>query len=245
MTTTLTISIISHNQAKLAINVLRNLANFCDKNIEIIFTSNVEENLPFTSSDFSTPIKIIKNSSPKGFGANHNAAFQQCNTDFFCILNPDIQLTSDPFTHLLKNFNDPNVGIVAPLIIDSANNVQDNARKFPTPWSILKRTLLRKREPDYSIKQTPLTVDWAAGMFMLFRSDLFKQLKGFDERYFMYCEDIDICARAQKLGYTVVLDPSVSVIHNAQRDSHKNWQYMKWHVSSLLRFFYKRYIVSF
>lgn len=242
----LAISIISHNQATLVADALHDIEGFCDKNLEIILTINIEETLPFTPKDFSIPITLIKNNSPKGFGANHNAAFKQTDSEFFCVLNPDIRLLDNAFTKLFADFKNSNIGIVAPRIIDSMGSTQDNARKLPTPWSILKRTLCNKREPDYLLESTsnPITVDWVAGMFMLFRSNVFKQLDGFDERFFMYCEDIDICVRAHTLNHQVLLDPTVSVIHNAQRDSHKSLRYLKWHISSLLRFFYKHRFIK-
>jgi len=244
--TKLAISIVSHNQIKLVYELLHDIQAFCSSNfdldIEIILTINISENLIFNITDFLIPIKIIENISPRGFGENHNAALKNNDSEFFCILNPDIRLLNNPFNFLLKNFNDLTIGVLAPCITDSFGNIQDSARKFPTPWSILNRALLNKHTPDYLIEKKIINPDWVAGMCMLFRAEVFKKLNGFDERFFLYCEDIDICARVRLLNYRVILDPRVSVIHNAQRDSHKSWRYLKWHISSLLRFFYKRYL---
>lgn len=252
-TSHLVISIVSHNHGALLHDLLTDLGKFCDERVEILLTLNTPETLPFSSNDFKIPITIIKNSMPKGFGANHNAAFKRSTGQFFCVLNPDIRLTVDPFAPLLEKLNDTRVGVVAPLVVDVAGRVQDNARKFPNPRAILKRICTKHRTPDYAIEQSAIStasivstvsaveVDWVAGMFMLFRRDVFAQLNGFDERFFLYCEDVDICARAHALNYQVLLDPTVTVIHNAQRDSHKRLRYLWWHVTSLLRFFCKRY----
>jgi N-acetylglucosaminyl-diphospho-decaprenol L-rhamnosyltransferase len=242
--THLTISIVSHRQAALVVDLLRDIQKYCDQHVEILLTINVEETLPFALSDFSIPIKLIQNSSPQGFGENHNTAFKQSNSEFFCVLNPDIRLTSNPFFVLIEKLKNSSIGVVSPLIKDANGLAQDSARKFPTPWKILKRILLKKREADYLIKQA-VNVDWVAGMFMLFRSAVFKQLNGFDERFFLYCEDTDLCARLHALNYQVIIDPAVSVIHNARRDSHRNFRYLRWHISSLLRFFGKRYFKNF
>jgi len=80
-------------------------------------------------------------------------------------------------------------------------------------------------------------VDWLAGLFLLFPFRLFTAINGFDERYFMYCEDVDICARFRLAGYGVFWDPRISVIHQAQRHSHRRLNHLKWHLVSLVRFF--------
>lgn len=74
---------------------------------------------------------------------------------------------------------------------------------------------------------------------MLFRSEDFRRLQGFDEKFFLYYEDVDICARAWKSGMKVLACPSVSVIHDAQRASRRNLQHMKWHAASMMRYFWK------
>jgi GT2 family glycosyltransferase len=74
-------------------------------------------------------------------------------------------------------------------------------------------------------------------MFMLFPCHVFQDLKGFDERYFLYYEDVDICARMSLAGVRVALCPDIRVFHHAQRSSHRNMKYLKWHLASMLRFF--------
>jgi len=73
-------------------------------------------------------------------------------------------------------------------------------------------------------------------MFMLFRADTYREIDGFDERYFLYYEDVDICARLRQRGYDVRLVPAASVIHAARRDSHRRARYLAWHIRSTLRF---------
>jgi hypothetical protein len=77
-------------------------------------------------------------------------------------------------------------------------------------------------------------------MFMLFRSEIFGAAGGFDERYFLYCEDADICLSLLKRGLRVALVPEVSVTHDARRRSHRDPRYLVWHLASMLRFFGRR-----
>jgi N-acetylglucosaminyl-diphospho-decaprenol L-rhamnosyltransferase len=75
-------------------------------------------------------------------------------------------------------------------------------------------------------------------MFMLFPREIFKEIGGFDERYFLYYEDVDLCARLTLAGYRILLCNTVSAIHDARRSSHKNLRYMRLHLLSIIRFFF-------
>jgi len=76
-----------------------------------------------------------------------------------------------------------------------------------------------------------------AGFFMLFRSAAFRSLGGFDERYFLYYEDFDLCCRLRAAGHAIAWVPQARVVHDARRTSHRNARYLVWHASSVLRFF--------
>ncbi len=175
---------------------------------------------------------------PKGFGANHNAAFRLRASQFFCVLNPDVRLTQDPFPLLMDTASDKKTGVVAPLIKKNENGIEDSARRLPTPFRLARRYWMGKKSKiDYPLGNKILSPDWVAGIFMLFPSQVFAEMNGFDERYSLYFEDVDLCCRLRLAGYKIFLDPRVSVIHNARRDSHKNRQYLRWHILSGLRFF--------
>lgn len=192
-------------------------------------------------------VKIISNEQIKGFSENHNFAALEINEEFLCVINPDVRLVSDPFPALLRLMSDPNIGLVVPRVTDSSNAVQDNVRRFPTLLSLARRIfLLDKNDCIYNVS-SPIPVDWGAGMFMLFRMDAFRKIGGFDSKYFLYCEDIDICARLWRAGWRVVYDPTTVVIHDAQRTSRRNPIYLKWHIVSMARYFYKhwRWVLRF
>lgn len=229
------ISIVSHGQASLVKVLLNDLAA-CKTPMHVILTLNMPEELPFDTKALNFPLKIISNANAKGFAANHNAAFEASEADYFCVLNPDIRLHADPFPPLMNALHEPSVGVVAPKILNSSGGVEDSARIFPT-WSFLIKKILGLTA---GIKPAAGEIlchpDWVAGMFMIFRSATFREVGGFDQRYFLYYEDVDLCRRLRKKGYTVRLIREVSAIHDAQRQSHRNARYMLWHASSLLRF---------
>ena len=149
-----------------------------------------------------------------------------------------MRLEQDPFTALVKVFKDATVALAAPLVKNNAGGIEDSARHFPTPAKILCRALGFCKDRDYALNSPTIYPDWVGGMFMLFPSPIFKEFQGFDERFFLYYEDVDLCARLKLSGKKIVLCSNVSVVHQAQRNSHRQFNYFCWHVSSMVRFFF-------
>lgn len=234
----LTISVVSHMQMGLIQNLLEDLDQHCrDSNIELILTLNLDEALLFSLDDYFFPIKIIRNASPLGFGANHNQAFKHASGQYFCVMNPDIRLNRNPFQQLLACLTKTFAGVVAPVVLGVEGGVEDSARRFPSPLKILCKVFGRCRGPDYAIGDVPIFPDWVGGMCMVFPSTVFKNIGGFDQRYFLYYEDVDLCGRLMLSGYKAVVCPQASVVHHAQRSSHRSLKYLRWHLASMTRFF--------
>jgi GT2 family glycosyltransferase len=234
----LTVSVVSHGHGGHVASLLEDLDRYCDPDsLEVILTVNIPEALPFKGSDFRYPLTVTGNLRPKGFGANHNAAFRSASGSGFCVLNPDVRFSRDPFGPFRSRMEDPRLGVLAPLVTDHAGRVEDSARRMPTPARILRRILDRRREEGYDVGSPLVEPDWIAGIFMLFPAHVFREAGGFDERYHMYCEDVELCTRLRLLGYRIVQDRSVRVVHDARRDSHRKWNHLAWHVQSLTRFF--------
>lgn len=238
------ISIVSHGQADLVVKVLGDIAAYCHDEIEILLTLNIEETLPAELEILPFPITMIRNDAPKGFGANHNAAFAVARGRDFCVLNPDIRLSNDPFPELVGCLSDNRVGMVAPLVVDSKGEIEDSARRYPTPFRILAKILRKRRVPDYATNRGNVSPDWVAGMFMLIPAEVFRSIGGFDERYFLYYEDVDLCARLRIAGYDVRLCSNARVVHEARRQSHRSLKYLRWHITSMLRFFFSSVYLS-
>lgn len=231
------LSVVSHGQAPLIRSLLTDLARLPRQDFEVLITVNLpEDESPYQGHPF--PVRIIRNAEPKGFGGNHNAAFEHCRGRFFAVVNPDIRLKTLDLATLTKPFDErPKTGAVAPVVLSGEGQVEDSVRHFPTFIRLACRVLLRRREPDYRWDRTPIEVDWTAGMFVLFRREAFRAVRGFDDRrFFMYFEDVDICARLWRHGWSVVLQPQVSVIHDAQRASHRSMKHLRWHLTSAARY---------
>lgn len=206
---------------------------------QIIVTLNVHESLRLPADD---RVQLICNVQPKGFGANHNAAFLCCDQPYFCPLNPDIEVGGNPFPALLHHLGAERAALAAPLICTPAGSLEDSVRHFPTVRSLCAKALgLSDGRHELGSGAAVFCPDWVAGMFMLFRSEDFRRLGGFDEAFFLYYEDVDICVRVWRAGMKVLACPDVSVIHDARRDSRRQWRYMRWHMTSAMRYFFKHW----
>lgn len=233
----ITVSIVSHRHGEMVSSLLSDLGTCCATDIEVILTLNVAEAAEIDTSGLASPLQVVRNAAPQGFGGNHNAAFRLARGEYFCVVNPDIRIRANPFPALLEALRDPRVAVAAPVVRNPAGEIEDSARRFPTPSILLRKLGGARPAPDYALTAPIVFPDWVAGMFMLFRREAFSALGGFDERYFLYYEDVDICARARSRGMEIALATAASVTHHAQRASHRNLQHALWHARSALRYF--------
>lgn len=180
-------------------------------------------------------IEIVRNEIPKGFGANHNAAFKRAGTDFFAVLNPDLRIPQDVFTGIVKDMIDhEKVALIAPRVLSPTGEIEDSVRENLTPLSLISRHLGRSSK-IVDVQTRTRAFLWFAGMAMVFRSAAFRSVGGFDEKFFLYCEDYDVCLRLRLAGWDIGYDRNHSVIHDARRDSHRSRQHLKWHLQSLAK----------
>ncbi len=230
------VSIVSHRQALLVNGLLEDLAHSCESKITVLLTQNVPDAISFATDRLACPVEVIANDRVKGFGANHNAAFARCRTPYFCVVNPDVRLASDPFPALVASLEDGRAGAAGPLVRSPAGEVEDSARRFPTTGFLIRKALGARSGPDYPSDRGPQVVDWIGGMFMLLRSEAFRAVGGFDEAYFLYYEDVDLCRRLNHAGRAVIYQPAVEVVHDARRASRRDPRFAMHHLKSVLRF---------
>src|SRR4051812_21990199 len=104
-------------------SLLADLALHCNSGIKVILTENIPDSTPIGDAVLPFALELVRNASPKGFGANHNAAFKLSNSAYFCVLNPDIRIGKDPFPTLIDELASPRVGVVAPKIVSPEGNI--------------------------------------------------------------------------------------------------------------------------
>lgn len=186
-----------------------------------------------------------------GFGKGHNKAFSQIKNiaEYHLIVNPDISFGPLVLEKMLdKMKRNENIGILAPKVLFPDGNLQRTARLLPTPLDFFIRRFcplsklqdkINERYEIYSYDYSyPIEIPFISGCFMLLRSKFFENLGGFDERFFMYTEDIDLTRRMMHHASTV-LDPSFFVYHEYERGSHKNSRLLFIFLKSAFQYFNK------
>ena len=232
-----TFSIVSHGHSDVIRALLADLNVYSGTHaLELLLTLNAPELESITDLELQQlckfKITVLKNSSAKGFAANHNLALAHASEGIWCVINPDIRLDAAQLDALIEALAPSYVGLAHPRQQNPSGQKLEYSRALVTPFSLLKRYLGRRSEqPDQP--------DWVSGCFMAFRSEVYQELGGFDEKYFLYCEDVDICLRLQLAGYKIV-EADFSIVHDTRRGTLKKFDHFKWHVSSLLKLWCSR-----
>jgi N-acetylglucosaminyl-diphospho-decaprenol L-rhamnosyltransferase len=227
----ITASIVSHGHGIMVRGLVEDLLG-CPEVARVVVTQNVSEKTEYPEDG---RVEVIRNTQQQGYGANQNAAFASASSPFFCVLNPDIRLKENPFPALLTVLQDAKVAASAPVIVTPENDIEDSARRFPTAMSLVGKALGLSDGTYLDIAGTQ-NPDWLAGMFLLFRSSAFREVGGFDEKYFLYYEDVDLGWRLRRRGYELRQVQEVRAVHAARRASRRDWQHAQWHLASMARF---------
>ncbi|MDN5695875.1 MAG: glycosyltransferase family 2 protein, partial [Staphylococcus equorum] len=193
-------------------------------------------------------VEYLKSDGNFGFGYGHNLAIQKYakSSEFFLICNPDVLFEIKQFEQLLSFIKERREGLFLPKIIYPNGEDQFGARLLPSPINLFARRFSKKLAlqldqqyllKDYIIDE-PVSVPYLSGCFMLFRSLSLLEINGFDERFFMYMEDVDISRRcAEKFG--TLYCPQFSVVHVHEQASYRNIKLLKAHVRSAILYFNK------
>ena len=202
--------------------------------------------------DFDTSIEYIYNNANLGYGAAHNIALRKSienNATYHFILNSDILFNPNDIKTLVDYMdNNPDVGHLMPKVIYPDGQLQYLCKLLPTPYDLIVRRFIpfkrikelndSKYELRFSGYNKIMNVPYLSGCFMLLRISALKEIGLFDERYFMYPEDIDLTRRMHK-NYKTIFFPYVTIIHDHAKSSYKNLKMMFIHIYNIIKYFNK------
>lgn len=187
-----------------------------------------------------------------GYGKGHNVAIKRAielGANYHVVLNPDIYWNDKVIESLCKFMDSqPDVGLVMPKILYPSGELQYLCKLLPTPMDLIGRRFIPiksfQNHHDYYYElrwanyNRVMEIPSLSGCFMFMRCSILKSVGGFDERYFMYAEDLDLCRRIGEVSKTMFY-PMVSVVHEYEKGSYKNKKLLKYHIISVIRYFNK------
>jgi len=232
------------SEIKPLVETLRNSAL-----ISVIF---LIDNSPSETNDFQTlPVTYIFSDKNIGYGAAHNIAIRKTienDIPYHLVVNPDIAFEPailDKIERFMNNNSD--IGLLMPKILYPTGEIQYLCKLIPTPFDLIFRRFLpekwtRKRTEKFELRSSGynriMDVPYLSGCFMFLRTETLKAVGLFDERFFMYPEDIDLTRRIHR-KYRTVFYPEVQVIHHHAQGSYVNGKLLYIHMSNMIKYFNK------
>lgn len=253
MSSDINISIVLYKNSKLEVEkVSKNLLdNGLNIKLFLVDNSPAKE----LGRDLDHRIKYIFNNGNLGYGKAHNIIIKKSigeNTKYHLILNPDIYFEKNVIKNIYDFMEDnPDIGLLMPKVLYPNGNVQYLCKLLPSPldlfgrrffnWGLFK-SLVERRKQTYELRFADynkiMEVPYLSGCFMFIRTRVLKKIGLFDERFFMYPEDVDLSRRIHKF-YKTIYYPKVSVFHTHKKGSYKSLICLYYHVFSMIKYYNK------
>ncbi len=213
------------------------------ESFEVVVVNNDQAAVP----EMPHPVRLIRNPENVGFARACNQGMIASDGEYVVLINNDALVERDFFEDLRKFFEEnPTAGVTGTKIVDAEGNLELSARKELSFVSGLlgrtslltrllgKNPLVRRLFPAAQKPSGPTTVDWVSGACMTLRRRTLEEIGIFDERFFMYFEDADLCRRAREAGWLVYYLPQVEVLHHSGASTHKRRYIWSLHKSAFL-----------
>jgi len=204
---------------------------------------------------------LVRSQTNLGFAAANNLAFQQATGEFIVLLNSDAFLTEEALSQSLQFMQEnPNVGVGGARLIGRDNSWQPSARMFPSllnhfltlsglAYKYPKSRFFGRFDRTWANPNVAAEVDWVPGAYSIIRHKVLKQINYFDEKFFLYYEEVDLCRRIQQANYSIWYLSDVVVVHIGGESSKtlslgmsdSGSQISLWQMRSALIFYYKHY----
>jgi len=210
---------------------------------EIILVNNdKDQNIISFPMDFSK-IKLLDHKKNVGFGTGINLGAKLAEGEFLLILNPDTEIITDNISKVFDEFSkDDKIGIIGGGILDRKNQNQEwSAGKELSLYDLARNNLGVSRSESIWNSSRKTECDWVAGTVMFIKKDLFEKLGGFDEKFFMYFEDMDLCRRVRQLGKKIIFFPEFKIFHGSGESYEDKRLQKKHYYDSMEKYFQKNH----
>jgi len=254
-----TIAVVSYNTKDMLADCLRSLLSsppLVTYELRVIDNGSTDGTAAMLASDFPD-VGLLSNAGNVGFAGAANQAWRQSLAKYLLVVNADT-VFEENCVEALVEFADhhPEAAAVGPLVLNPDGSVQASARRFPSFLEGTMHALLGVIAPEnrfsrrYKMadwdRQSEREVDWLSGAAVLLRREIGEKIGFFDDAYFMYVEDMDLCYRLRDAGYKVYFCPEARITHHIGQSSQQQSNRMIIaHERSMMRFYRKRYHKGF
>ncbi len=219
--------------------------------LEVVVIDNASADRSATDAIRASPAaRLIQNDSNRGFAAAVNQGIRATSAPYILLLNPDAEIAAGTLGGLVKVARDhPAGGVIGPLVKDPDGSIYPSARKVPTLTEALGHSFLGPFRPNnrytrsYTMadwdRRTERRVEWVSGSCQLLNRAALDQVGLFDERYFLYVEDVDMCRRLRDAGWEVWFSPELEVMHVGGVSTGRSKRMTLEHTRSIYTYFVK------
>ena len=178
-----------------------------------------------------------------GYGAGHNVALRETTEPLHLVMNSDILLKAEDIEKMVDYMEShPEVMAMMPHVVGPDGKYQGLCRTLPSPWDLIKRRFLHQKSSNViaenDIPKEGLDIPYLSGCCMLLRTEAVRRVGYFDERFFLYPEDVDLSRRLHELGKTLYW-PGVSIVHNHRQASYHSTKMLWIHVYNMIKYYNK------
>jgi N-acetylglucosaminyl-diphospho-decaprenol L-rhamnosyltransferase len=224
-----------------------------DADVEVVVVDNASRDGSLERIRRAHPEAVlIGNQDNRGFAAAANQGIRATTAPYVFVLNPDAEITAGTLAGFVKLAEDhPHAGAVGPLVRDIDGSLYPSARKVPAIGEAIGHAFLHPFNPEnrfsraYTMadwdRQSEREVSWVSGSCVLLRRAALEQVGLFDEDYFMYAEDADLCTRLRDGGWSVLFTPELEVMHERGVSTGNSKRMIRVHSDSIYRYFSKHH----
>ncbi len=223
----LSVIVVTHNRAELALSTLRSAAAAVrDLEVEwIVVDSGSADGTPEAIEAALPEVRVLREANI-GFAAANNRGLKHVRGRYVLLLNPDVEIDSGTFDELVGTLDArPAIGVASVVQNAPDGSLQYSVRRFPTPWLALGEALAasrwaplrrwREEEPRRSVYGSETSAEWLVGAFLIARAEALAEVGSLDERFFLYSEETDWCYRFHRAGWGVAHLPTMTVTHHS------------------------------
>ena len=248
--TLVSVCIVTYNNERTIRDALTSLLNHVKMPLCVYVCDNAstDQTVSIVKEEFPT-VTLLESNKNEGFSKGNNRVLESLESQYHIIMNPDILLQEDIITPMSEYLDkNPDTMMLMPRLLNPDGTEQYTPKRAPRLHYMLGGHLerfggvFRKWRDEYTMKQKdlskPTEIYFCGGCFMFIRTDIFRKIGGFDERYFLYNEDADLTRMVWEYGKVVYL-PSVSVVHLWERAYKKDRRYVWIQIRSMIKYFWK------